>query len=153
MDDFAGFAARARPSLVHLARSNGRPDDAEDAAQTALAAVMLAWPRLSAEPWPHQHAYARRAVVNTCRSEWRRYGSRTVLDEPEETAGHNQDDDALDLRSAFSRLPWHQKRIIFLRYVVGLADAEIARRVGCPPVTVRTASARGLRALREALAA
>ena len=38
-DDFASFVARARPSLVHLARSLGRDDDAEDVVHTALARV------------------------------------------------------------------------------------------------------------------
>ena len=155
---FAAFAAEARPALVRLAQANGRDDDAEDAVQAALVGVMRAWPRLAGQPLSHLHAYARRAVTNTCRTQWRRYGSRIVLgDVPEGPAegavyeGPAYEDRAA-LREAVARLPLRQRTVLWLRYAVGLPDTEIAERVGCSPITVRTASARGLRSLRAELA-
>ena len=159
-DDFASFVARARPPLINLARSLGRDDDAEDVVQTALTKVMRFWPRLVGEPFPRRYAYAKRAVVNTGRTQWRRYGSRVSLtgagqpDQPPSPCA--MDATAVDnvaLRSAFRALPAHQRRILWLRYCVGAGDPEIADRLGCSPVTVRTASLRGLQALRMALAA
>ena len=159
-DDFADFVARARPSLVHLARSLGRDDDAEDVVHTALARVMRFWPRLVGEPFPRRYAYAKRAVVNTGWTYRRRYSSRVVLTNdgrPEQPPSPRATDvtavDNVALRSAFRALPAHQRRILWLRYCVGAGDPEIADRLGCSPVTVRTASRRGLQALRTALAA
>ncbi len=155
---FAAFAAEARPALVRLAQANGRDDDAEDAVQAALAGVMRAWPRLAGQPLSHLHAYARRAVTNACRTQWRRYGSRVVLGDISDTLVEGPAyeapsyEDRAALREAVARLPLRQRTILWLRYVVGLPDAEIAERVVCAQPTVRTASARGLRALRAELA-
>ena len=164
-DDFAGFVARARPSLVHFARSLGRDDDAEDVVQTALARVMRAWPRLAGEPFPRRYAYAKRAVTNAARTYWRRYGSRVALTgDSELEAGLDRQAtgttdvgstalDGVSLRRAFRALPAHQQKILWLRYCADVGDREIALHLGCSPITVRTASRRGLQALRAALAA
>jgi RNA polymerase sigma factor (sigma-70 family) len=165
VDDETGyveFVARTRPSLVHVARSLGRDDDAEDVVQTALSRLVRAWPRLAGEPFPRRYAYAKRAVVNAGRSYWRQYGSRVTLTrtgQPEPPPDQVPSDagavalDNLSLRSAFRALPARQQEILFLRYVANVGDQEIASRLGCSPVTVRTTSARGLHALQAALTA
>ena len=159
-DDFAGFVARARPSLVHFARSLGRDADAEDVVQVALVRVMRAWPRLAGEPFPRCYAYAKRAVVNSSHTAWRRYGSQVVLTETGEViqppSPQQADTTAVGnvaLRAAFRALPARQRSALWFRYFLGASDLEIADRLGCSPVTVRTASSRGLQALRAALAA
>jgi RNA polymerase sigma factor (sigma-70 family) len=157
MDDFQVFVAQARPTLVSFARSLGRSDDAEDIVQTALARLMRFWPRLANEPFGRQYAYAKRTVANTAHTAWRRYGSRVVPTDEVQRPPHDDfgafSADNLDLWAAFGKLPQHQQKILFLRYCAGRADSEIAEHMGCSSATVRTASFRGLKALREALAA
>jgi DNA-directed RNA polymerase specialized sigma24 family protein len=55
------------------------------------------------------------------------------------------------VREALSRLPQRQREVILLRYFEDLSEAEIARRLGCAPGTVKSSAARALRALRDML--
>jgi RNA polymerase sigma-70 factor (sigma-E family) len=154
----AGFdevAGSARPSLVRAAQGvTRRRDDAEDAVQASLLKAMAAWPRVANQERWRQQAYVRQIVVNTCRSGWRKWGSRVVLGDMPDLAQQPKTDvveDRVLVRAALERLPQRQRQVLVLRYWHDLSEAEIAERLGCAPGTVKSSAARGLRALRDML--
>jgi RNA polymerase sigma-70 factor (sigma-E family) len=152
---FAELAGASRPTLVRAAHNvTGRHEDAEDAVQSSLLKAMRAWPRVAGQEKWRQQAYVRQIVVNTCRSGWRKWGSRVAIGDVPELA-HASETDAVDdrelLRQALSRLPARQREVLLLRYYEDLTEAEIAKRLGCAPGTVKSSAARALRALRDML--
>jgi len=152
---FEQLASSARPMLVRVAQAvTGRREDAEDAVQASLVKAMGAWPRVASQERWRQQAYVRQIVVNTCRSNWRKWGSRVnVGDLPELAQLPRTDavDDRELVRGALAKLPSRQREVLLLRYYQDLSEAEIARRLGCAPGTVKSSAARALRALRDML--
>ena len=152
---FEELAGSARPSLVRTAQGvTGRREDAEDAVQSSLLKAMRAWPRVAGQERWRQQAYVRQIVVNTCRSGWRKWGSRIASGEMPELArpaGTDSVDDRELLRRALAKLPPRQREVLLLRYYEDLTEAEIANRLGCAPGTVKSSAARALRALRDML--
>ena len=59
-------------------------------------------------------------------------------------------DDRELLRQALARLPARQREVLMLRYYEDLTEAEIAKRLGCAPGTVKSSAARALRPPRHA---
>ncbi len=157
-DDAIGFeelVGSARPALLRAAHSvTGRHEDAEDAVQSSLLKAMRAWQRVANQERWRQQAYVRQIVVNTCRSGWRKWGSRVAIgDVPEIVDAPETDtiDDRELLRQALARLPARRREVLMLRYYEDLTEAEIAKRLGCAPGTVKSSAARALRALRDTL--
>jgi len=152
---FAQLAQSTRPTLVRIAHSvTGCREDAEDAVQASLLKAMAAWPRVATQEEWRQQAYVRKIVVNTCRSGWRKWGSRVVVGEtPELSQASSSEafDDRALVRQALGRLPARQREVLLLRYYADLSEAEIAQRLGCAPGTVKSSAARALRALRSML--
>lgn len=152
---FAELAGSARPMLVRAAQGvTGRHEDAEDAVQSSMLKAMRAWQRVAGQERWRQQAYVRQIVVNTCRSGWRKWGSRVAIGDVPELS-HAPETDAVDdrelLREALRRLPARQREVLLLRYYEDLSEAEIAKRLGCAPGTVKSSAARALRALRDML--
>jgi len=152
---FEELAQSARPALVRAALSvTGRREDAEDAVQSSLLKAMGAWPRVAGQERWRQQAYVRQIVVNTCRSGWRKWGSRVSVGDPPEIAqvpATDAVDDREVVQKALARLPGRQREVLMLRYYEDLSEAEIAVRLGCAPGTVKSSAARALRALRDML--
>jgi RNA polymerase sigma-70 factor (sigma-E family) len=152
---FASLAQSTRPTLVRIAHSvTGSREDAEDAVQSSLLKAMAAWPRVAAQEEWRRQAYVRKIVVNTCRSGWRKWGSRVVVGEmPELSQASTAEafDDRALIRQALAQLPARQREVLMLRYFADLSEAEIAQRLGCAPGTVKSSAARALRALRAML--
>ena len=152
---FEELVGTARPTLLRAAHSvTGRHEDAEDAVQSSLLKAMRAWQRVAGQERWRQQAYVRQIVVNTCRSGWRKWGSRVAIgDVPE--VGHAPETDHVDdrelLRQALAQLPERQREVLLLRYYEDLTEAEIAKRLGCAPGTVKSSAARALRSLRDML--
>jgi RNA polymerase sigma factor (sigma-70 family) len=125
---------------------------AEDAVQTALARVYLAWPRINAAT---RGAYLRRAVVNAVIDEGRRSARRgelCVADPPDYAAHDDGDlDDASDVLAALAELPPRMRAAVILRYIDGLSVTEAADALRCSEGTVKSQSARALQKLRLAL--
>ncbi len=116
-DDAIGFeelVGSARPALLRAAHSvTGRHEDAEDAVQSSLLKAMRAWQRVANQERWRQQAYVRQIVVNTCRSGWRKWGSRVAIgDVPEIVDAPETDtiDDRELLRQALARLPARRAR-------------------------------------------
>lgn len=95
--------------------------------------------------------YARQAVVNACRSHFRRAGRerdrRPLL--------YVVDGDAAagtfagELHDVLLGLPYRQRAAVVLRYYADLSELEIAEVLGCRPGTVGSLIHRGLERLRK----
>lgn len=96
-------------------------------------------------------SYAKQAVVNACRSHFRRAGRERekrpllyVVDaEPSPNGGQ-----AGELHDVLLTLPYRQRAAIVLRYYSDLSELEIAEILGCRPGTVGSLIHRGLERLR-----
>lgn len=98
-------------------------------------------------------AYLRRALVNAWRNEVRHrrverrheaaVSPREVDDPSDRIAAHDE------MWAAIARLPERQRAAVVLRYYEDLSDREIARLLGCRPVTVRSQVKRALAKLQE----
>lgn len=152
MDNFEAFSSAHWPSLVRTAYLLGCvPSDAEDCAQTALATMWEKWALVQRAGNPEAYAY--RILVNTVRRAQRRKwnGERPTgnLVRPEEAGRSQGDRDAMiDLMSALRALPADQRAVVVLRFLHDKSEAEIADILDIPAGTVKSRSARAIRALR-----
>ena len=114
---------------------------AEEVVQDAFVATAHGWSGVR-----DAKSYVRAAVVNRSRS-WlrRRKLERRHKHEVVEEALASPD----ELSDVLGRLNPRQRAAVVLRYYEGLPDPEIARMLGCRPVTVRTLIHRALGALRK----
>jgi RNA polymerase sigma-70 factor (sigma-E family) len=124
---------------------------AEDLAQTSLTKLYVAWRRIRRDETVD--GYARQVVVRAYLDEgrrpWRR--ERVAADLPEHAVRPDAADERLDLLAALARLPRRQRAAVVLRYWEDLGVAECAALLGVSEGTVKSASSRGLAALREVL--
>jgi RNA polymerase sigma-70 factor (sigma-E family) len=128
---------------------------AEDLAQTALAKLYVAWPRL--HRGGQVDAYARKILVRAAIDDSRRWfrRSETVMDSvPDiQPAMGPRVDDVIDVRRALAELPPGQRAAVILRYWEDLPITETAELLGCSEGTVKSQAAKGLATLRQLLAA
>jgi RNA polymerase sigma-70 factor (sigma-E family) len=129
---------------------------AEDVVQDAFASVYRNWSSIR-EP-AAALGYLRTAVVNGSRNALRRRitARRYLRVLGEETAEGADASSVLSaehdmVRSALRALPDRQREVLTLRYLAELTDAEIAAATGLSEGGVRSASSRGLAALRADL--
>jgi RNA polymerase sigma-70 factor, ECF subfamily len=153
--EFGDFVTTRSAALLRTAYLLGGDwATAEDLLQVALTKTYLAWRRLgtidSVEP------YARRVLVNTATSWWRRrwHGERPTDTLPELPAP-----DRLDERLERDRLwrhvlalPTRQRAVLVLRFYEDQTEAETARLLGVSVGTVKSQCARALATLRTRLA-
>jgi len=151
--EFVGLRSKALLRTAYLLAGDWAT--AEDLLQIALTKTFLAWKRLghieAIEP------YARRVLVNTATSWWRRrwHGERPteILPEP---AAADQLGESLE-RDAMWRhvkaLPNRQRAVLVLRYYEDQSEAETARLLGVSVGTVKSQTSRALATLREKLSA
>jgi len=152
--DFTAFATRAQTELGRTAwLLTGDVHAAAELVQTALVRTYTAWPRARAgDPM----AYARRVMANARIDTWRRR-RREVLVAPEavpHTAGADAGaavEHRDELVRALAQLSPQQRRVVVLRYLVGLSERETADDLGVSAGTVKTQASRGLHRLRATL--
>jgi len=153
--EFTTFVLEHRATLLRAAwLLVGNAHRAEDLAQQALERTYVAWPRArTGDPV----AYARRVLVNLRTDTWRRR-RREVLVEPgeflEHDRPHHDPDRAGDrdrLVRALATLSERQRRIVVLRYLMDLSEAEVAEDLGVSVGTVKSTASRALAELRAAL--
>jgi RNA polymerase sigma-70 factor, ECF subfamily len=154
-EEFREFVAARSSALLRTAYLlAGDWGTAEDLLQTALTKTYLAWKRLgeieAVEP------YARRVLVNTATSWWRRrwHGERPTEVLPEQS-GPDRHEEALQ-RDVMWRhvraLPTRQRAVLVLRYYEDLTEAQTADLLDISPGTVKSQTARALATLRRRLA-
>ena len=155
---------RCQQQVYRLARHLlGNPDDALDATQEALVAMLRSLPsfqrRARFDTWLY------RLTTNVCLQYRRRLLSRTRLvtsteeedlppattDSPEMLALDREQRAAV--RRELARLPMQFRVVVVLRELEGLAYEEIAETLGLPLGTVQSRLSRGRRLLRQALLA
>ena len=150
--DFAEVVAAVSPSLRRLALAlTGDAHRSEDAVQSTLERLFLAWPRLTIRD---PAAYARAALVRQVATErrrawWRREMSVEVL--PELTPRDADHDDRLVLLDHLAALPQRQRHTVVLRYLEDLSVEETAQRMGTSSGAVRNRALRALERVRPLL--
>ncbi|MET8832639.1 SigE family RNA polymerase sigma factor [Micromonospora sp. NPDC004540] len=153
-EEFRDFVAARSAALLRTAYLlAGDWATAEDLLQTALTKTYLAWKRLGGidaiEP------YARRVLVNTSTSWWRRrwHGERPTEVLPER-AGVDEIEQQLD-RDALWRhlqaLPARQRAVLVLRFYEDMSEAQTAALLEISPGTVKSQTSRALNTLRRRL--
>ena len=148
--EFRAFvAAQSRPlfSLAFLlTRDRGA---AEDLVQNAFVATYARWPQLRTQS---PVSYARRVVANGSTDRWRRRKGREILtDSPPE--GYDAPvDDAVAERDAvvhaLSDLSPQERRVVVLRFLCDLSEADTAETLGIPRGTVKSVTNRAVSKLR-----
>ncbi|MFY1634345.1 SigE family RNA polymerase sigma factor [Solwaraspora sp. WMMB335] len=155
-EQFRDFVASRSGALLRTAYLlAGDWATAEDLLQTALTKTYLAWKRLgeidAVEP------YARRVLVNTATSWWRRrwHGERPTEILPER-AGPDLIQEQLE-RDVIWRhvkaLPARQRAVLVLRFYEDLSEAQTAALLNISPGTVKSQTSRALGTLRKRLVA
>ncbi|MEV2236864.1 SigE family RNA polymerase sigma factor [Micromonospora sp. NPDC049891] len=155
-EEFRDFVAARSGALLRTAYLlTGDWGTAEDLLQTALTKTYLAWKRLGGieaiEP------YARRVMVNTSTSWWRRrwHGERPTEVLPEHAAvdeiERQLDRDVLwrHLRA----LPARQRAVLVLRFYEDMSEAQTAAVLEISPGTVKSQTSRALATLRRRIGA
>ena len=128
---------------------------AEDAVQNAFCGLYRHWDRLADRD--RALAYVRSSVLNGCRSALRRRttGRRLLTAYQPPTASAEAAvlglEERQEVMRAVRRLPERQREALVLRFYLDLPEREIARLMGLRPSSVRSATARALKALGHSL--
>jgi RNA polymerase sigma-70 factor (sigma-E family) len=153
--EFTTFVVEHRATLLRTAwLLVGDAHRAEELAQQALERTYVAWPRArTGDPL----AYARRVLVNLRTDTWRRR-RREVLVPPSELVDHagthvdtERAGDRDRLTRALATLTERKRRIVVLRYLMDLSEAEVAEDLGVSLGTVKSTASRALAELREVM--
>ena len=146
------LAERGEPLLRTAALLTGSKEAGEALLQAALERLLKHWRSIEGSP----EGYLRRTLYHLAADGWRRQGAwrrqLRLLRSGADTAvadGTAQ----VDLRDALVRLlmqlPPRQRAVIVARYWEQLSEAEAAEVLSCSAGTVKSATSRGLRRLRE----
>ena len=154
--EFGDYVAARAARLVRFAYLIcGDWHRAEDAVQTALTKLYLAWTRL--DPVAGVDAYTRRIVVRTLTDDGRlaRFRRERLSDRPPEPPATpdltGEVDERVAVLDALRRVPPRQRAALVLRYWEDLSIEQTAEVLGCTPGTVKSQTARGLATLRDLL--
>ncbi|MFI7608604.1 SigE family RNA polymerase sigma factor [Micromonospora sp. NPDC049366] len=155
-EEFREFVAARSSALLRTAYLlAGDWATAEDLLQTALTKTYLAWKRLGGieaiEP------YARRVMVNTSTSWWRRrwHGERPTEVLPERPAA-DELERQLDrdlLWRHLRALPARQRAILVFRFYEDMSEAQTAALLDISTGTVKSQTSRALATLRRRMGA
>lgn len=152
--EFDAFMVASGPALGRLALFlAGDVHRAEELLQQTFVRTWSAWPRVrDGDP----HAYARRVMANQRVDTWRRRRREALTapdDLPEQPVpdGGQHVADRDQLVRALRALPERRRRVVVLRYLVGLSENEAATTLGVTAGTVKSTAARGLAQLRAVL--
>jgi len=130
----------------------GGKEAGEDLLQAALERLLRRWPTIEGNP----EGYLRRTMYHLAADRWRQQSSwrrQLRLLRPGLAAAAADPFAEVELRDSLVRLlvrlPPRQRAVIVARYWEQLSEAEAAQVLGCSAGTVKSATARGLRRLRE----
>lgn len=126
---------------------------AEDIVQDAFGGLHRRWWHL--RDTDKALPYLRSAVLNGCRSEFRR--RQAARRQPAEVPVWSAESAAMAIEErrevlrALNRLPARQREALVLRYYLDLSEAETAAAMGVSRGTAKSNAARGIAALRQLL--
>ncbi len=149
-EGFRAFVAGYQSRLLQYALLlTGDQSTAEDIVQTAFVRLYPVWPRIRAED---PVAYTRRIVVNANHDRWRRHRGREKLtDMPPERDGFDSTsvvDDRDAVLRALGGLTERERRVVVLRFVADLSEAQTALALDLALGTVKSTCHRALTKLR-----
>jgi RNA polymerase sigma-70 factor (sigma-E family) len=152
--DFRQFVAARSAALLRTAYLLvGDWANAEDVLQTALTKTYLAWRRLG--EIEAVEAYARRVLVTTATSWWRRrWHGEQPTDVMPDRASPDHIDEHIERQALWRHvrsLPARQRAVLVLRFYEDLTEVETARILGVTVGTVKSQCARALAGLRVSL--
>jgi RNA polymerase sigma factor (sigma-70 family) len=154
---FETFVRTHSDRLLRVARLvTGNWEDARDAVQDTLEAILPRWPELAASE--RLDGYVHRCVVNACLAVARRRGRSRPVAEPQllprapvvgdpAQAVANAD----EAWRLCTELPAVQRAAVVLRFYEDLSFAEIADALRCPEATARSHVHRAIVTLRSRL--
>ncbi|MDO8121040.1 SigE family RNA polymerase sigma factor [Isoptericola sp. b490] len=154
VEEFRAFVETAKDPLHRMAYLLcGDSHRADELTQATFERTWRAW---SSARDGDPLAYARRILANLRIDTWRR-NRREVLtgeDGPERSVGSDPavavaDRDAVV--RALLQLPVKQRRVVVLRHLLDLSEAEVATELGIPLGTVKSTASRALDRLRTIL--
>jgi RNA polymerase sigma-70 factor (sigma-E family) len=127
---------------------------ADDIVQATLTTLYVSWHRARAAD--NLDGYVHRIMVRRFLDEQRSGWARVVLrdrspDRPDRAQGSVEERDAV--LTALRQVPRGQRAVLVLRFFADLSVEATAQALGCSPGNVKSQTARGLAALREALGA
>lgn len=154
--EFTAFVRECGPYLHRTAYLLcGDPHRAEELVQSTFERVYRTWAKVKPAT---QRAYARQILVNLRIDGWRHARRESFPGDDKipvtpaaDHAGHVVLRD--ELVRGLARLPVSQRRVVVLRHLLDLPEAEVARELGIAVGTVKAANARGLARLRDLLVA
>ncbi|MET9627464.1 SigE family RNA polymerase sigma factor [Lentzea sp. NPDC006480] len=121
--------------------------EAEELAQNAFVKAYAKWPSIRRET---AVAYVRTIVTRLFLDSRRRRREDPVAELPELLVGGGYDDPDAQLHAALRKVPPKQRAALVLRFVHDLSIEQTAAELGCSTGNVKSQTARGLAALREA---
>lgn len=147
--DEAEFVAWATASQQRLFATAylmcGDTHRAEDLVQEALARVAVKWRHVRGG---NPDAYARRVVVNTNISWWRRHRRERIAEVDPGSVSAPDTEATLVVRRALGRLTDRQRAVVVLRHFDDLSVDETAQILGISPGTVKSQNSAALARLR-----
>ncbi|MET7398939.1 SigE family RNA polymerase sigma factor [Dactylosporangium sp. NPDC005572] len=149
--DFTDYFALRATTLRQFAYALcGDWHTAEDLVQTTFVRLYLNWRRLRRDSLD---AYTRRVLVNVFLSHRRDRRRERVVAEPPEVSVTDATDASgrEEVGRALQRLPARQRAVVVLRHLEDMSVAEVADLLGMAEGTVKSQTARGVEALRQAL--
>jgi RNA polymerase sigma-70 factor (sigma-E family) len=152
-DEFVAFVAAARDPLFRVAYLLcGDRHRAEDLVQQTFEKTWRTW-RSARRGDPL--VWARRILANQRIDTWRRTRREVLIgfEQPDATSGSTTRtvDDRDAVVRALLLLPVKQRRVVVLRHLLDLSEAEVAAELEIPVGTVKSSAARGLAHLRRTL--
>ncbi|MFF0343902.1 SigE family RNA polymerase sigma factor [Kribbella sp. NPDC004875] len=154
-EEFSAYVVQRRTQLRRIAYLLcGDVHQAEDLVQTALMKLYVAWHRV--QRGGNVDAYTRRILVNSgideSRRPWRREDAGLDGLDPQADEGMAPEDRRA-LLEALATLPIGQRRVVVLRFFLGLTIEETAADLNCGAGTVKSQSSRALARLNDLLTA
>jgi len=147
--DFSQYVAARRAQLVRSAVLLGCPHpDAEDLVQTALVRAFRRWRRVQAADQPDAYVY--RILVNVLHdARARRWNGELPTEVLPEQAMASDLDTGLAVRRALAAMSHEHREVLVLRFYADLSERETADVLNLPTGTVKSRTARALKALAE----
>ncbi|AYY14648.1 sigma-70 family RNA polymerase sigma factor [Actinobacteria bacterium YIM 96077] len=152
-DDFAGWYAALQPRVLRAVTiAAGDRDLAEEATAEAFARAFARWPAPASMDSPT--AWLHTVAMNLVRSRWRRFRverrmRHRVAADPQRYVDESGQDDSV--WSAVAELPERARRMVAMRYILDLSEAEIADSMGVTRGTVASTLSRARQQLHVVL--
>jgi RNA polymerase sigma-70 factor (ECF subfamily) len=130
------YEETSRPLLAYLLRVSGDRALAEDFFQESYCRLLTANPSFADDAG--RRSYLFRIATNLLRDRWRRHKEDPLPDPvPEVASASPHPDLRIDMRQAFRQLKSRERQLLWLAYVEGSSNKEIADSTGLKAGSIR----------------